>query len=322
MKNTPTIIALIILISILQVSCEKNPVKKSIDFGEISNFQELKDISEFSFVIMNDNVGDSLEASEDNANMIKWTAEYDDQFVIGVGDHVKKDLNNSFFEMVKEDYWWNQNFYPNIAGQENEYYGESRDDWGTGKQLLTDMNFSKHTNVEIRDNGCEYYANISVKGYTVHLIQVHFSDSPNDDKVAFREDSREYLYNKLKSIKRESKDIIIVSAHARSGHWIDNIGDRNLKVMLLTKCDLVLCATSNNFWRKSFGGYEPSGAVLLNTGSVNYGNKGYVHVSVIEDPMRLIIQYVNTYNEEMMLQDGRVILKYVGGLITRTRFAD
>jgi len=322
MKNTISIFILFISICFSQVSCEKNPVKKSINLNEVSNFQELKDISEFSFVLMNDNVGDSLEASEENAKMIKWMAEYDDQFAIGVGDHVKKDLNNSFLELVKEDNWWNQNFYPNIAGQENEFFGEGRDDWGAGRQLLNDMNFSQHTNVEMRDNGCEYYAKISVKGYTIHLIQVHFPDSPSDDKVAFPEDSRLYLLDKLKSIDKKSKDIIIVSTHARSGHWIDNIGNRDLKVTLLMKCDLVLCATSSSFWRKSYGGYEPLGAVLLNTGSVTHGNKGYVHVSVIEDPMRLVIQYVNTHNDEMELQDGRVYLKYVGGLITRTRFSD
>ncbi len=317
LKITMNIMVLMIIATI-SMSCGKKSITQPMLLLEIGSFQELEKISEFSFAIMNDNVDDSLKFSTENAKMMNWVAERNDQFVIGLGNHLKKDLDSSFFETVKANQWWRQNFYPNIAGNENEFYGNGKDDWGAGGRMLTDFDFHQNENVEMCNNGCEYYAKIDVNGYIIHLIQLHFSDQPEDDKLAFREDSRQYLLTTLQNIEKSSKDIIIVAAHARSGHWIDDIGNRDLKLILLRKCDLVLCATNHRYGRKSFPGFEPTGAVLLNTGSLNHSSKkGYVHVSVIKEPLRMVIQYINIEDDEMSLQHDRTgILKYVGGLIT------
>lgn len=320
-------IVVIIMIATILLGCAQRSISKpetSFALHEINTIQELEELAVFSFAIMSDNKGDSPQNSPENARMVTWIEQRHDQFVIGLGDHLKAGWENSFSDMIKENPWWNQNFYPNIADGENEYYGHSQADWGAGGKLLEEMNFSQHVNVEIRENGCEYYAKILVKGYTIHLIQLHYSDSPYDDELAFREDSRQYLQTTLQYIDKGSKDIIIAAAHSRTGFWID-ILDEELRKNVMETCDLVLSATTHKFERKILTDYERSGALVINTGSVNYPAPlcygGYVHVSVLEDPLRLIVQYINTEKEEMRLQNGKyAILKVIGGEISFVNF--
>ena len=312
----------IIAMTILIMSCSVSPIAKpeQLSLPNINSFEDLKNISVFSFAIMSDNKGDSPKNCPQNARMAKWIKQTNDQFVIGLGDHLKLAWDNSFLNVIKNNPWWNQNFYPNIADGENEYYGMSEDDWGSGGELLQEMNFSQHSHVIMRKNGSEYYAKIPFKKYTVHLIQLHYPDSPHDDRLAFPEDSRQYLKTTLQHIDKGPKDIIIVAAHSRTGYWIDILNDE-LKKIVMEKSDLVLSATTHKFGRKVVAAYENSGALIINTGSVNYPypftHGGYVHVSVLEDPLKLIVQYINTEKDGMKLQDNRhAILKVIGGEIS------
>ena len=292
--------------------------------SNINSIHQLQDHSVFSFAIISDNKGDSPKNCPQNAKMVSWIEHLNDQFVIGLGDHLKLGWDNSFLDMIQQDRWWNQNFYPNIADGENEYYGMGQDDWGSGGELLDDMNFSQHDNVIMRKNGAEYYAKISVDDYNVHLIQLHYPDFPRDDSVAFPEDSRQYLKSILHNINKGPKDIIIAAAHSRTGFWIDLLDDE-LRKLVMEKCDLVLSATTHKFGRKVIPEYKNSGALVINTGSVNYprpfSHGGYVHVSVLANPFSLIIQYIDTDKKDTCLQDDKhVISKIIGGEISAVKF--
>lgn len=322
LKITIPIIVIAVVTSILSGCINAPKIKPGTHtLPEINSIQDLQNLSVFSFAIMSDNKGDSPENSPENFKMVKWIKQSNDQFVIGLGDHLKRGWDNSFLDMIKEDPWWNQNFYPNIADGENEYFGECQSDWGAGGKLLEEMNFSQHSNVAIRKNGSEYYAKISVDEYTVHLIQLHYPDIPRDCDLAFPEDSRQYLKTTLQSIDKGSRDIIIAAAHSRTGNWISDL-DKELRKIVMDKADLVLSATTHYFQRIKLPDYKQSGALLINTGSVNYplplSHGGYVHVSVLEDPLSLIVQYINVEDEdEMELQDTRhAILKVIGGEIS------
>lgn len=318
--------ALFVILSliIIVVSCTKGIRFKDGKIEGVNTILDLDRMSVFSFVIMSDNKGDSPKNSKQFKNMVKWIKESDDKFVIGLGDHVKKGWENSFLNFLKEDKWWHENFYPNVADGENEFYGKSQGDWGTGAPILDEVALSKKPNVKIRDNRCEYYAIIPVKGYIVHLIQLHYSDEPEEANIAFKEDSKKYLLDVLKSIKKGPRDIIIAGAHSRTGFWIDQLSDEQKKVVM-DKCDLVLSATTHFFERKVIPGYEDSGPLLINTGSITYPSSycpyGYVQVHVLRKPLSLVVQYINADLPEREMQHSEyACLKIAEGKILKTDF--
>ena len=292
----------------------------------INTIHELDKAAALSFAIMSDNKGDSPGSAEQFARMAGWIAESGDRFVIGLGDHLKKGWKNSFLPFIKENGWWHDNFYPNVADGENEYYGDSQGDWGAGRELLGEINLQAHPNVTIRENGCEYYAKIPVDDFTVHLIQLHYSDRPKDDHVAFNEDSRQYLIEMLNQIEKKEKDIIIAAAHSRTGFWIDQLSDEQ-KDVVMRKCDLVLSATTHFFERKIIQGFEESGPLFINTGSITYPNRyspyGYVQVHVMENPFSLVVQYIDADRSERELQHSEyAFIKIIDGKILRTNFRE
>jgi hypothetical protein len=305
-------------------SGEQKETKPKPAIPGVETIADLDSLAVFHFAIMSDNKGDSPENNPENARMVKWIENTNAEFVIGLGDHLKKGWNNSFLDMIQQDEWWNQNFYPNIADGENEFYGEGQFDWCAGGELLKDFGFTDKKNVDIRENGCEYYAQISGDGYIVHLIQLHYPDQPKEDSLAFRETSKEYLRDKLNGISKGEKDIIVVGAHSREGFWIDQL-PADLKTLVMEKCDLVLSATTHFFERNIVPGYEDSGALVINTGSVNYPAKycpgGYVDVHVLENPKRLIVQYINAEIPERELQHKTYAFqKVIGGKIKNLAF--
>ena len=90
---------------------------------------DLDNAASFSFSIMSDNKGYSVE----NPHMYKcnkWIKEAGDKFIIGLGDHVKDNRENPFLDLIKNDSLWHNHFYPNVADGENEYWGEDQSDWG------------------------------------------------------------------------------------------------------------------------------------------------------------------------------------------------
>ena len=300
------------LIIILFISC----VSDAPDYQETNiykgSIEELDNESIFSFIIMSDNKGDSI-TEKPFERMVSWSAESDKRFVIGLGDHVKKGRENPFLTFIKEDLWWSNNFYPNIADGENQYYGKGQGDWGAGYPLLEIAGLFNRENTTIRENKSEYYSKIRIDDkYTVHLIQLHFSDTPFFSNLAFKQDSKDYMIRILDSISKGDTDIIIIAAHSISGVWIDKLNSTEQDIVM-QKADLVLSATTHIFKIIDVPGYysynekddkktiSRNGALCINTGSITNAAgscpDGYVEVHILEEPYRLIVQYINAENE-------------------------
>ena len=275
---------------------------------------ELDNAASFSFSIMSDNKGYSVE----NPHMYKcnkWIKEAGDKFIIGLGDHVKDNRENPFLDLIKNDSLWHNHFYPNVADGENEYWGEDQSDWGAGAPILDYVNLDNRKNVKIRSNDCEYYAIEEHNGIKVHIIQLHYSDNPPDPKIALNESTREYLMTTLDGIQKTNNDIIVVLAH--TGAWVEQLSEYR-KMKLLNKADLILGATSHKYERYHFlDSTVNTGAIAFNTGAVgNSSDNGFLQVHVLKNPTRMIVQYQRTKNELRELQDrGFAFEKIINGEI-------
>ncbi len=293
--------------------------------------EELDSEALYSFYIMSDNKGDSINR-EEFKRMVDWTTESNMKFVIGLGDHVDEGAENSFLEYMVENEWWKNNFYPNVADGENGYFGESQADWGAGFTLLKLLEMEKKTNTIIRDNKAEYYSRIEVgENHTVHLIQLHYSDTPVGHTLAFKQDSRDYMIKTLNSIDKKEGDIIIIGAHSESGLWVDVLSEEERNIVM-GKADLLLSATTHVFKVFDIEGYykerledelrvvNRTGALCLNTGAITNARgkafNGYVEVHMLEAPDRLVIQYINAEKGQRELSEpGSVIVKEINGEI-------
>ena len=280
----------------------------------------------FSFAIMSDHKGLSSVDSDRFARMELWIEESGDAFVIGLGDHLKIGRPNTFLEFLENDRWWHDNFYPNVADGENEFYGGAQDSWGMGKPILDQVDLPDRPDVVLGETGCDYYVGIRVGEYTVHLIQLHFPDHPRDDKLSFRAVSKRFLGDRLREIEKGPQDIVIAAAHSISGFWINQLSKED-KDLLAEKCDLMLSATTHHFERKKLSEFGDHGSLMINTGSVTYPDSditgslpGYVQVHVLEDPLRLDVKYINVDLDNRTAPGGEyAYTKFVGGT---TRYTD
>ena len=274
----------------------------------VESIADLDRLADLHFAIMSDNKGDSPLSSVEFARMTAWIKEGKPAFMVGLGDHVKHRFENTFIPWLQSDPWWHEHFYPNVADGENEYYSPNhrQSDYGEGAPILDLVELDVHADV-LRPNRAEYYAHISVDDYTVHLIQMHFSDQPMDAAIAFPESSRVWMMKTLKGIEKGDKDLIIVAAHSRSGAW-DMILSPERRKLLLDKADIVLSATTHRFEVWVPEGFEDGDAVCVNTGSVNYPGpmaaNGYVEIHLIES-MGLVGQYIDLTRTDRRLQRGR-----------------
>ena len=273
----------------------------------VESIADLDRLADLHFAIMSDNKGDSPLSSVEFARMTAWIKEGKPAFMVGLGDHVKHRFENTFIPWLQSDPWWHEHFYPNVADGENEYYSPNhrQSDYGEGAPILDLVELDVHADV-LRPNRAEYYAHISVDDYTVHLIQMHFSDQPMDAAIAFPESSRVWMMKTLKGIEKGDKDLIIVAAHSRSGAW-DMILSPERRKLLLDKADIVLSATTHRFEVWVPEGFEDGDAVCVNTGSVNYPGpmaaNGYVEIHLIES-MGLVGQYIDLTQTARRLQRG------------------
>ena len=274
----------------------------------VESIEDLDRLSDLHFVIISDNKGDSPLSSVEFARMTAWMKEGNPAFVIGLGDHVKYRWENTFIPWLQSEPWWREHFYPNVADGENEYYSPThrQSDYGEGAPILDLVDLEARASV-IRPNRSEYYAQIPVGDYTVHLIQMHFSDQPADAAVGFPESSRAWMMETLKDIEKGDKDLIIVAAHSRSGAW-DMVLSPERRQFLLDKTDLVLSATTHRFEAWVPEEFEDGDAVCINTGAVNYPGpmtpNGYVEIHLIES-VGVVGQYIDLTQTGRRLQHGR-----------------
>ncbi len=293
------------------------PVKVQYGYQNIQSYEELEQSKSFSFSIISDNHGASPIDNIEMARMSKWVADSKDAFVLGVGDHLQKNKQNDFLAYILRNNYWKQHFYPTIADSENDYFGKGEGDWGSGRELLNVLGFKNRLNVEMNANGAEYYAKMVVNEVVVHYIVLHFPDNPGNSEVAFPESSKQFLINTLNKIQKSNNDIIIVSAHSMYGSWIDYLSKAQQNIVN-KKCDLLLAGTTHFFERRVPEGLENSGPLMVSAGSVNearWGSKnGFLQVHVMKNPLSLIVQYVNTNDSQIQLQDAPYsFVKYING---------
>lgn len=279
-------------------------VKPITAYNNVYSPEDLNNQDLFSFSVISDNHGASPYDNIQMARAAKWIAEGQDEFVLGLGDHMVKNESNNFLNFILRDEWWRKNFYPSIADGENAYFGSSQADWGAGGQLLSALNLKNRSNTIMRENGAEYYSRFFIKGITIHYISLHYPDEPYILDECFKIDSRNYLINTLNKIHKSSNDIIIVAAHSRWGTWIDDLNE-NQKSYVMSKCDLLLSGTTHYFERRTPQGYENRGALVVNASSVNrarFGNhNGFLKIHVMKNPLALVVQHVNTNEKDIQL---------------------
>ena len=143
-----------------------------------------------------------------------------------------------------------------------------------------------------------------INDFTVHLIQLHFPDSPPDVSVAFRQDSKDFLTTTLNSISKTQYDIIIVAAHSFSGFW-HHLLSRDEQRVLLSKADLILSGTSHIFDRAADPLRGDRGALILNAGSVVepflFARPGFLQVNVLRNPTTIVVQFMDMRKNEYRL---------------------
>lgn len=286
-----------------------------------TSIEELDSKAVVSFSVMSDNKGYAME-NEHMFKCDKWTREAGSSFILGLGDHVKDNRMNPFLEFIKTDIFWHNKFYPNVADGENEYWGENQGDWGAGAPILNYVDLASRDNVKMRKNKCEYYAIEKNNGVKVHIIQLHYSDTPTEAQIAFNKNTRKYLKKTLKKIHKKDNDIIIILAHTEE--WIDDL-DKDFRAKVLKKADLLLDATTHRFRKYELSGNEAKkGAIAFNTGAVgNSRENGFVQVHVLENPLRMVIQYQKTAKEERELQGkGFAYEKIIDGKIREIDWSD
>ena len=253
----------------------------------------------FSFAVFSDNHGDGTEKPEFN-KMTEWIRSNDYKFVIGMGDHIQAKAKNSFIDLLNKNEWWNRNFYPTIADNENGYYGKNQKDWGAGKKLFNLTDIKSRKNVEFNENGVEYHAILDESGINIHFISLHYPDQPNNDSIAFKESSKKYMTDILKNIDKTDNDIIIIGAHSRLGYWLDRLNAEQKKIVN-EKADLVLSATTHVFHIFSENGDD--GPLVLNTGSITrprlWSSSGFVAVDVFQNPLRIEISYIDCSKKKL-----------------------
>jgi len=312
-----------LLVMALLLGCVALAAAQDVAVPVLSPNELLDRTATFNFAIMSDHKGSAPSNSPEMARMAGWIEQSGAEFVIGMGDHLCKRFDNPFLDFLKQDEWWATHFYPNIADGENAYYGAGQGDWGAGGKLLEDMGIASWPNVTVRENGCEYYATIPVGDFTVHLIQLHYSDTPKVPAEAFNASTRQYLVDTLNGIEKGPRDIIIVGAHSIFGAWVHELTEEH-KALVMDKCDIVLAATTHHYGRQTLPGYETSGALCVNTGSVNYPSQvargGYLEVHVFdngEGSPFMTVQYVNTETDDRRppLAQNTPYLKILGGEI-------
>jgi hypothetical protein len=286
----------------------------------IKTIKTLDSVSIFHFSIISDlganSTTDPLSDAK-NKKGIEWVRS--SEFVMGGGDEIKK-LGTTWETFIGSDSYFKTKFYPCIGGGENRAYGGTDTKWGSGAAMFNKIpGFWNRTNVEKcplepkdpSGNTPSYYASFTVKGYTVHILQLH---DPDDTKFAAT--TMKFMENKLnelKLLKTREPGKHIIAIHAHRGALIKCLGesgatDVQIKLLIST-ADLVTDAdmhlgrrfwTGVNFFEDACNWYpavgqafkDPNACVWYNTGILC--GDGYLEIHVLPNPTRITVQYMST----------------------------
>lgn len=263
----------------------------------VETYQDIENQSVFNFSVISDNHGNSPYSNVNMAKANFHMRKTNDLCILGVGDHMMKNGINDFLFFVNNDTFWKDNFYPTISDGENIFYGKGQDDWGAGKAFFDGIGLTSRKNVIFSKEGVDYYAVIEApQKYRIHFISLHYPDEPADVSRAFRESSKNFLRESLLRINKTDHDIIVLASHSRFGSWIYDLRP-DLYRLVMTKADIVLGASTHYYERIIPEGYEFSGPIILNTGSLvspRFGsNPGFIQVHLMEQHRGIFVNYVD-----------------------------
>jgi len=255
---------------------------------------QINDLSSSNFIIFSDNHGLALN-NQYFARMDSVRIKSKTDFAIGVGDHIKKNQAENFLEFITNNLWWHHHFFPGIADGENEFFGSSAEDWGSGKQLLNYLSFQRASEKKMSSNGTDYYALIQIEHLNIHLIQLHFPDAPSDVNLSFHQSSKDFLVTILQNINKTPNDFIIVGAHSYTGFWHHLLSDHEQKI-LFQKTDLVVSGATHIFDRNIEHGMNNL-PLILNTGSVSmpflFSSPGFLQVYLLKDKQGILVVFTD-----------------------------
>ncbi len=263
----------------------------------VETYQDLENLSVFSFSIISDNHGQSPYSNLGMAKANYHIRKSNDLCVLGVGDHLMNHSNNEFLFYICNDNYWRTNFYPSISDGENIFYGKSQADWGAGKIFFDVIGMRERRNVEFSAEGVDYYSIIEApRDYKIHWISLYFPDEPPNPKLGFRESSKRFLAQTLSKIKKTEKDIIVIGAHSQYGYWLNELHP-DLYRLVCQKADIVVGASTHYYERYTPDGLLSQGPLILNTGSAvspRFGSApGFVQIRVLEQHRGMYINYVD-----------------------------
>ena len=315
----------IIFIIIISVACSNIYYTKVSSISDYGTIENLNADSDFVFSVMSDNHGEGLE-NKYFKKMYDYIKKSDSKFIIGLGDHVKKHTSKDFLRLIQTDSLWHNHFYPTIADGENDFFGKGQWDWGAGAKLFDFINLDDikgYRTIKFRENRAEYYAQLKINQHKIHLIQVHFPDEPIDTSISFKQDSRDFIIDTLKQIKKSKNDIIIVGAHSVTGFWHHLLTKQEQKI-LFNKADLIFSATSHIFDRAVDPLNGDKGSLIINTGSVTspilFCPPGYLQVNVMKSSNSIILQYIDLSKDKYEFADRGFAFIKTDKLIKKIEF--
>ncbi len=177
-------------ISVLELfTTTHNKAGSALD--SLQHIEDLDSLALFSFAVMGDNQGQEARDNLRMARMTKWIDDSGDAFVIGTGDHISDAHGNGVLSFIRQQDWWRRHFYPIVSDAENDYYGTGQDDWGAGRCLFDEIDLRERPGISFHHNDVEYYAPISIKGYIIHFIALHYPDQPEEEH---RQGQQGYYY--------------------------------------------------------------------------------------------------------------------------------
>lgn len=263
-------------------------------------FEELGKAAVFTFALFSDNHGPSpFTATRPGYSFVvhmdrmdQWMKENGDRFVVGVGDHTYHYYRDDpFIPFINADPFWQANFYPCIGNHDNKCYSNSESTWCGARPLFDEVGLCDRPWVYCRPDACDYHAQIPVGEWTVHVIHVNYSYDP--PSTHFRQESRDFLINRLNSITRTGKEVVIATAHIGTqtdGNWVSVLSAAEQSVVM-QKCDIVLAGHTHRYQRYIHPSYgEMGGALCLNTACVTGSDPDdcYVECFVFDNPPRVV----------------------------------
>jgi len=284
-------------------------------------------VAAFSFTIFSDNKGNHVESDGFN-RMVTWSAAAANQLAyLGNGDIVCPHSGYGPLSANLVDVWLPANpafkakFYPTVGDGENQYFSGAQRNWCGGRPLLQHagiLTFDSPPQIgrpetvqavrtiaaEDRNGdksppagelGCDYHAVIPSEPYRLHLISFTYADEPSDEPdVQLTERSRRWVMERLRSIERSGRDVVVVAAHSQC-RWDEQLAPPRRERLYAT-ADLIISSSCHTYQRWPAPTVEGNTAVMINSGQLALGENGFIRAHLVAggdgQPPVLVTRYL------------------------------